>query len=97
MGWRDNQYYYRSSRVNGQVKTEYVGAGYQAELLARLDEHERHQAKLRRRALAELKKREAALDKSLDEVGDLANSLVTALLLVTGHHTHKRQWRKARK
>mgnify|MGYP006921348498 CR=1 FL=1 len=96
MGWRDNQYYYRSSRVNGQVKTSYVGTGHTALLMSQLDEHEREQAKLRRRAWKEIQRRESAIDAQIDELGDHIKALVDAHLIISGMHQHKREWRRKR-
>lgn len=97
MGWRDNKYYYRSSRVNGRVKNSYAGSGSSALIMAQQDAHERQRQQVQRRAQRELQKRERALDAKIDELGETLNALVTTLYLASGYHTHKREWRKARK
>jgi hypothetical protein len=95
MAWK-NGYYYRNRRINGRVVSEYHGTGYGAELVAQLDAHERQQDEVRRKAWQELRQRQAALDKLVDDVGDLVTPLLEAVLLTTGHHQHKRQWRRKR-
>ena len=47
-GKRD--YLYRKKRVNGRVKSEYIGTGFQAELIARMEAIEAQQAELVRDA-----------------------------------------------
>jgi len=96
MGWERGRYYSRSKKVNGRVVREYVGAGRVAELAAQLDELEREREQLQR---AEERARRAemdALDESLEEFCQLADSLARAALRVVGFHQHKGEWRKRR-
>jgi len=49
-----------------------------------------------RHALRERRRADHALDAQVGQVCDLIRALTCAALLVTGHHTHKGQWRKKR-
>jgi hypothetical protein len=89
-------YYYRKFWRNGTCQSEYIGGGPIAPLAARLDAIEREEREERRRALRKEQSEQAALDGQIDELGERVQQLVTAVLLATGHHTHNRQWRRAR-
>lgn len=89
-------YYYRKRRVGKRVISEYVGDGLMGQYAQILDEHERHHAELQRQALKALERREAAIDRQIDDIGAQLNSWVTAAFLVAGYHQHKRVWRKRR-
>lgn len=99
MSWEtrgNNRYYYRRRKVNGRVESEYIGAGYLAELLAEGDELDRQRRQIDAaewRSTIEADRRTAA---ALADVEDLVKSAVSAVLIVNGYHTHKRQWRKKR-
>lgn len=99
MSWEkrgNNRYYYRRRKVDGRVVADYIGAGILAETLAELDENERlerQRAEAEWSAVVECDRRQAA---TLAEVDDLVKSAVAAVLIASGYHTHKRQWRKAR-
>jgi hypothetical protein len=90
----NRKYYYRSRRVGDRVYSEYVGAGFLAELIAEEDQAERLERKLEYRREMEKRRAHKQLERQSDEVSNLINSMVQAAFLVTGHHTHKRQWRK---
>lgn len=99
MGWETRgkqRVYYRKRRIGDSVRSEYVGAGYSAELMAQLDAHERQQAEVCRRAFEEIQRREDAIDRQIDSIGEQLQQLVDATLLVSGYHQHRRQWRKQR-
>jgi hypothetical protein len=93
MSWerRGNQhYYYRKRRRGRRVVSEYVGAGELAQAAAASDALERELRRAERRQWESLR----ALDAQVDEVCHLIRALTWGLLLATGHHTHKGQWRK---
>jgi len=92
----NGQYYYRKKRIGDKVRSEYIGAGYGAELVAQLDEHERQQAEQKRQAWQAIKDEQARLDATVNDVSAVVDAYVTAFLLAVGYHTHKRQWRKYR-
>jgi len=91
------RYYYRRRKVGGRVTSEYVGAGPVAELIAQHDEIERHRAEAQRQAWLRVKAERDALDREIDALGELVRQYVTALMLVSGYHQYKRQWRKKRR
>jgi hypothetical protein len=75
MGWDKNgRYYTRSRKVNGCVLREYIGTGYVAELVARLDAIECERREGERAALRAEKARLEAIDadfKALTVTADL--------------------------
>ena len=99
MGWEDRggrRYYYRKKRIGSRVFSEYVGAGWLAELEAEGDMMEREQRRRQQEEWEEMKAEVKALDRELDSVGDLTRCLTRAVLLLAGYHPHKGQWRKRR-
>jgi len=88
------RYYYRKRRIGGKVQSQYLGTGYAATLMQRLDEHERQEAEHKRQAWQATVDAENELDAQLDEVAAQVNVYAGAALLVSGYHQHKRQWRK---
>lgn len=97
MGWETHtygRYYYKKRRINGRVVSEYVGTGELAGLVAKLNEIDQQRRLLeqaqRREELAELTR----LDSQVDDFCATVKEIVKAVLLATGHHQHKRQWRK---
>ena len=100
MAWEtrgNRSYFYRKKRVGGKVKSEYIGGGEVAKLIARREQLERQVSD----AAAERSKREReaadALDERINELSEINRILVDALFLINGYHQHKRQWRKKRK
>ena len=96
MAWK-NGYYYRNKRIGTQVVSEYVGGGYLGEFVSQADEEKRQEAQEKRQAWQDVVVAEEQLDAMLDEVTEAVNAYAGALMLATGHHQHKRQWRKQRK
>jgi len=97
MAWENRgRYYVRKVWRNGTCQSEYIGGGPLAPLAARLDAIEREEREERRRALRKEQSEQAALDGQIDELGGAVGDLVTAVLLATGYHTHKREWRRIR-
>jgi len=99
MGWKERRarsYYYRSRRAGATVKSEYIGAGEIAALIARSDAIERAEREAQRRRQRAEWEAEAAVDRQIDDLGSALGDLVTAVLLVSGHHKHKRGWRRER-
>lgn len=99
MAWEGRggrQYYYRKVRDGNRVRSEYLGRGPQADLLACLGQIERAQAEARRREEERVKEEARAVDKQVNEVCSLVDALRDAAFLLAGYHTHKGQWRKSR-
>ncbi len=93
---RNREYYYRKHRQGRRVISEYVGGGLLADYAEARDNIRRNQEALRRAEWQDAKRTEEQLDAILGEVDAAIEPVVTALMLATGHHTHKRQWRKRR-
>lgn len=95
MAWK-NGFYYRQTWRGGTCQSEYIGAGDFAELIAKLDQHERQ----KRKFAAEKERAElealTAVDAEFDQVDQVIGALVAGVLVASGHHTHRRQWRKKR-
>lgn len=90
-------YYYRSVRVNGQPRREYVGAGKIAELAAQLDALERQERDLERAADREARADAEAVDELVSDFDAAADQLACAALLAAGCRQHHRgEWRKRR-
>src|SRR4051794_34123088 len=98
MGWKvranGKASYYRSRRVGGKVRTEYLpaelGATAASDVLARRARLE-HERSLRDAARASWE----ALQGPLRELINATDTLTKALLLAAGYHQHDRgQWRR---
>jgi hypothetical protein len=99
MGWKrinGRSYYYRSAREGGRVRTEYVGAGEVASLIAQADTIERDRREAERRDWEAERQRAAAEDRELDEWFDGIGSIADAAMIAAGFHKHKGQWRRRR-
>ena len=91
-----HQYFYRSRRSGGKVISEYCGADILGAYAEGLDDRTRDQLYRQRQAERKEQAEQDAIDRQVDELGDQVQALVDAVLLATGHHQHKRQWRKQR-
>ena len=92
------QYYYRKRRIGSRVVSEYVGAGYLADLTRQLDESTRQESQEQRQAWQSFVDAEKQLDAQLDEVTEAVNAYAGVLMLVSGYHLGgNRVWRKKRK
>ena len=90
------RYYYQSRWENGQVVTEYVGAGDLADIAAMLERMERDDREQLRREMAEQRAAEERLDRTLDALQAALRALTQEVLLAEGYYLHKGQWRKRR-
>jgi hypothetical protein len=91
MSW-EKGYYYRKERRGGQVRSVYMGGGLLGELAALEDA----EAQAARQDKTEARQRERAAGEAVDADYKALRTLVTAYLLASGHHTHKREWRRYR-
>ncbi len=76
--------------------SEYLGAGTVGQLAAELyelEQAERREERLRCQQQIEF---DGRLEQSIQTVSDAIRGLTEAVLLCSGHHTHKGQWRKLR-
>jgi hypothetical protein len=100
MGWetraRGGSYYYQKIREGSRVRSVYVGSGVIGQLSAQMDEQKRKEKDAERRALRNEIEKQDAIDSRIDAVCDLTEKLVTAALVASGFHQHKRQWRLKR-
>ena len=97
MSWEyrgNNRYYYRKTKVDGQIITEYIGAGTVADLIARQDEIDRQRRALAAAEWQAIVEDETETAAKLAAVDDLVKTLTAGVLLANGYHTHRRQWRK---
>lgn len=95
MGWR-NGYYYRQYWRAGTCKSEYVGSGLIARLVAELDQIDRAKLAIERlKNQAEIQE-QREIDRQVESVCQQVGTITQAVLLATGHRLHKGQWRKAR-
>jgi hypothetical protein len=99
MSWTRGKYYHRTTRVGKRVRSEYVGSGPAAALIAQFDQLDQERRALER---AERRQQFDQLDQDtrpptalLDHAGIVAE-LVRAALELSGYHQHRRQWRKRR-
>ncbi len=99
MGWEKRggrEYYYRKERDGSRVRSQYVGGGETARLIAQLDamkgdelEGERVLARMERERWQEQ-------DAELDALSKIVDEVTAATLIAQGFHRHKRQWRRKR-
>lgn len=92
---RQHGHYYRKRRVGDTVVSEHIGTGPFADLVEQLDRAER----LKRKAQAEQYRRmvraDHELQQEINDIGAIVRNLTTLVMVATGHHTHRRQWRKS--
>lgn len=99
MGWKrigNHRYLYRSVRVGGRVRSEYVGRGEVAELLARMRDLERLEAAAEREDEREWWEAERDADRELEDLVSEADAMARETLHAAGFHYHRGQWRKRR-
>jgi hypothetical protein len=99
MAWenrRNGRYYYSKRKVKGKVVSEYAGTGYAAHLAEQLSKAVRREADQKRQEWEAVKDEQQRLDKIVDDFAELTRGYIDAILLVSGHRLHKRQWRKKR-
>jgi len=99
MAWEtrgNNRYYYRKQRIGERVISEYVGAGFLAEMLADRDNFDRETRRLESQTFKNQRELITDLDRELKQASDQAIWLIRAVLLLAGYHPHKGQWRKHR-
>lgn len=90
---KNKTYFYRKQRDGNRVRTEYVGGGGFAELIAK---HEAQRREEREEIRQSERQHIAALiaeDEHLDRFDDEMIELTRRVLLTLGFHQHKGQWR----
>jgi hypothetical protein len=96
MAWekrRRKRYYYTKRRCAGRIESDYVGAGESAQVIAALEALYREQQSSERHQWQREQESHRAADAEIDRLGADIRRLVAAVLLASGYHTHKGQWR----
>ena len=99
MAWEERNgksYYYQKRREGGQVVSQYIGTGYLATLAAQLDQIEQQSQADAREEWHRQQAKQAALDSEIAEYARLVQTITAAVLLASGCHRPKRQWRVKR-
>lgn len=89
-------YYYQSKRVGRTVRSEYIGSGDFAALIAQMDAITRQEAQDKRQADKGIVEQEKATDEQIAALVQAADNYIKALMLLADYHQHKRQWRRKR-
>jgi hypothetical protein len=101
MGWKKRRngriYYYRSVRTSSGVRSEYVGAGATAELLADGDKELARRTKLEQTKWAKDVATYNAAEQEFNQWLRAVRHVVHMKLRSWGYRQHKRQWRLARR
>lgn len=99
MAWEQRgkgRYYYRKRRRGRQVRSEYIGAGEFADLVAAMDDIERLQKELDREEWRRWIEEEEELDRQIAALAEQVQNLTAATLLVAGYRRTWRKWRVRR-
>ncbi len=97
MPWDSRGYYYQSKRVNGQPRNVYIGAGFLAELTARIDAAEQAQRAAQDAQRRLQKARDRAILKDIDAHYGQLRAFVGELMTAAGYRLYNREWRKMSK
>lgn len=89
-------YYYQKRREGDRVISQYVGGGVVADLAENSAAMQRASRAIQREQLKAERMSIAEIDTALDELNQMVDTLMTAELLLSGYHQHKRQWRRRR-
>jgi hypothetical protein len=99
MGWEERNgryYYYDKVRENGRVVSRYIGKGLASKVIEATNEANRFE----REEMREERRRQKALDREIDltirGLSAQAKTLTETVLVVSGYHKHKGQWRRKR-
>jgi len=99
MGWEyrnGRQYYYRKHRRGKYVYSEYIGNGYQAEIVADQVLKDRVQANIQKEQMLLLVESNHGFDQAVEEYERFCEHLKEATLILAGFRLHKGEWRKRR-
>jgi hypothetical protein len=99
MGWKTingREYYYKSERQGGRVKTTYFGAGESGLLISLLDAEDREEKEENRKQRRAEREEFALEEKSIGDWFDGIQAEADAAMIAAGFHRHKGQWRRKR-
>ena len=92
MAWEtrgNNRYYYKKRRIGRKVVSSYAGTGPMVEEMVLHED--------RRRELIKTNRQEAGLmEQQITKASQLTKYITEGVLLVSGFHKHKGQWRRKR-
>src|SRR5262245_31403762 len=89
-------YLYRSVRRGGRVTSECVGCGFDAQIIAALEDMERDERRCDLERIRQEREAFDAVERALDELAERARALAHDTLAAAGYHRHRGQWRKHR-
>src|SRR5262245_48483295 len=101
MGWErrgrgGGLFYYKSLRIEGEVRKVYLGHGPDARAQAERDAEARDRRRAERQALRGEQASVAAADLAFAQARALGDLLLRAALILNGFHRHHWQWRRRR-
>jgi hypothetical protein len=99
MGWEERNgrmYYYAKRWRNGTCRSEYIGSGQFASAVEDMEFAAQCQAKYEKDKKDAERRELEMIDAMIEEISETNNTLVKALFLINGYHTHKYQWRRKR-
>ena len=101
MGWKrrgGRSYFYRSVREGGRVRSEYVGGGESAALIAKLAALAATKQEMEREDWRAARERMEQEERAAAEMFDRIEALADAAMVAAGFHRHHRgQWWRRRR
>ena len=95
MAWETRgrkKYYYRKERIGNRVYSIYIGDEMTGYIPAMEDEHKRI---LGEKPMDDTLYEGIEREKELNKMADQIELVVNSILLISGYHCHKGQWRKS--
>ena len=99
MGWEtrgNNTYYYKKKRQGTKVVSEYAGTGDLARINASLEQEKGEMQEAEKQFLKEKRTEIEGLEQKTSQADNLMRRLLEGILLLSGYHKHKGQWRRRR-
>jgi hypothetical protein len=89
-------YYYDKVREHGRVVSKYIGKGIASQLVEAINAEKRFEREELRRERRIQKVLDREIDTAIRELAARSKVLTEAVLLASGYHKHKGQWRRKR-
>lgn len=96
MGWEKGRYYTRSRKQNGKVIREYVGCGLIGQMAYELDRFKKQEREAKRMAIRMDMNQVIESSSIVDAYSNILDLLTEEVLVSSGFHRHKGQWRRRR-
>ncbi|MBV8316763.1 MAG: hypothetical protein JOZ53_17635 [Planctomycetaceae bacterium] len=99
MGWKrinGREYYYKSERVGGRVRSTYFGSGELATAVAALEAEAREGREAGRRERRAARDQADAEERAIAAWFDGIQAVAEAAMIAAGFHKHRGQWRRRR-